>query len=336
VSRGDSDRPKTHDAAGARLARYTERTVMENIRRWRNDDPVELEGGCWIRFVGTGGNPRSVVGGTLSSGGFVVRLPRFVMLVDPGPGSAHRAASDGIDLRGLDAVYVSHDHTDHAAGAGGAIEAMTRLMSRRRGTVLAPPSVFDEHVVSRYHQGLADVDGYTGGPRRLVRLRSSVAVELERADGSDAGARIVPVEAHHGQGNFGFVLEWDGLALGYTSDTAYITHVVNGARTREVDWRPLDPDARPAAWHKDLSDAFRGVDVLIVNVSYFNMWANRHVTALGAAHLLEGSDVRLCILTHFDPYCAAPIDIRAEMASWVSGRSGVRTVAAREGVRFDL
>lgn len=302
--------------------------------RWTSPDPLTPpEPGAWLAFLGLGGSPINLVTQVRPTGGFIIRVPDLMLHVDPGPGAIVWANHHGFDLTQLDAVYISHGHTDHFGGAPPVIEAMCKLMMRRRGHVIAPPSVFARGLVSDYHRGEAESAGiYRGGP-----------TVLEARPGEDlvlGETRIRPQLAYHGGENYGFVLEHAGLRIGYTSDTSYIT------RYRDADGVEREPGpagggelarlAEISGVREDLRRTYADVDILIANVGFYDLFAHRHVTAVGLAHLLAGSRVQRCFMIHLGTVYFQPEDTSTELARWVEVASGVPCVVPALGHRYLL
>lgn len=281
-------------------------------------------------FLGTGGNPVNVITQVRRTGGFVVMTPELRMHVDPGPGAIFHAARAQVPLDLLDAVYVSHGHTDHYLGAGAIIEAMCLGMNRRRGLLLAPESVLSGGQISAFHQGAMASPGYQGGPHARPL---GPQLQLGR------GATLTPVPVYHGIEDFGFVLALPELKLAYTSDTGYIeayADELGSEHTVAVGASGLAQLAQATTWHQDLDQAMQGVDVLIANVSFFDMFAHRQLTVVGLRHLLERIRPRLCVMTHFDPSLGSPPERAAAAARWLEAETGVRTKAAEDGLQIDL
>lgn len=312
-----------------RLTALTRSSMAGVLRHWELGDPVI--GGRWVHFLGTGGNPVNLLTQYRQTGGFVLHLGRLTMAVDPGPGFIYHASRQGIHLPSLDAVFVSHGHTDHCSDAGAAIEGMCRVMSERRGLVLAPREVYDEGAVTSFHQGLgAASTGYPGGPECLA-LKDGHDIELP-------DAVLTPVTAYHAKENYGFVIRDGEGSLGYTSDTAYVLsyRATDGSIRNVQGHGPMEGFARVEQFRETTARAFAKVAVLIANVSYFNLYADRHVTALGLVHLLKQTQARLCIMTHLDPCCFRPVDFSSEMVEFVQAQSGVRTIIAADNCRYQL
>lgn len=312
---------------------YTMKVVKEDIDHWKGEAPEPYQGQPKILFMGTGGNPVNLLEQPRQTGGFMLYLPGFTLAVDPGPAAIWHAKENGVDMRGIDGIYISHGHTDHYLGAPLLIEGMTWLMSERRGKLMLPPDVFGEELISVYHQGRhGNNEGYCGGPEELMVLRAGEKIRLT------AEIELTPVKAHHGKDNFGFVIETPQMTIGYTSDTNYLLEYENaaGEMVPVTKWEPIELPRRITAYREDLQQVFSQVDYLIANVSYFNLFANRHITAVGLAHLLQESRVQCCWLTHFDACYTRPEPMAGKMASFVEEVSGVKAIAAEDNREYTL
>jgi len=286
---------------------------------------------CWaLTFLGTGGNPEAVISQQPRTAGFLLQLGDFYLLVDPGPAALFAALELGLDLGQLDAVYISHGHVDHYAGAESVIEGMCWAMSSRRGKLLLPREMVEENAhISTFHRGEAAHSGYLGGPE-VIFLQAYQQIELGRFS-------LIPVPAYHGPENYGFIIKTPGLTLGYTSDTNFLRRYRTASGIREVmPWGPVLDFQEAISWREELVQAYREVDLLIANVTSHNSWFHRHITTLGLPYLLQGSKIKHCYITHFNHCCVWPEDLRPAMAAYVEAASGVRTTAARDGLRVDL
>ena len=313
------------------ITQYTLQMVKEDIDHWKGVPPEPYSGEPKILFMGTGGNPVNLQEQPRQTGGFVLYLPGCTLAVDPGPGAIQHVKSNRVDTRGLDGIYISHGHTDHYLGAPLLIEGMTWLMSQRRGKLMLPPDVLNEELISLYHQGRCNNhEGYSGGPAELISLTAGQEIVFS------GGVTLTPVKAYHGKDNFGFVLKTPDMTIGYTSDTSYLLEYENlqGELLPVEKWEPMEQPRRITKVREDLREIFRQVDYLIANVSYFNLFAHRHITAVGLAHLLECSQVKCCWMTHFDACYTRPKSLGDDMARFVQELTGVKTVAAQDNREY--
>ncbi|MFZ3172743.1 MAG: MBL fold metallo-hydrolase [Carboxydocellales bacterium] len=309
----------------------TEAAILNSREKWKERKGRSQRNPGWgITFLGTGGNPESVIAQRPRTAGFLVEFGNLFMYVDPGPGALQGVLEARVDLGNLDAVYISHGHVDHYAGAESIIEGMCWAMSTRRGLLMGPKNIFEvEHSISRFHQGETEKYGYMGGPE-VVHLEAGKTLTIK-------DVQLTPVRAYHGGENYGFILEAGGLRLGYTGDTNYILAYSTPEGIQEVKrFGPIMDFQQVERYREDIREAFSQVDVLIANITSHNSWVHRHITGLGLAHLLQNSQVKLCYLSHFNYCCVEPEDIRFKMAEYVEGMTGIPTRAAQDMEHLDL
>lgn len=315
------------------LRRKTVDAINYSRKKWkeRHNDLLARKKGANLVFLGTGGNPEAVIGQKPRTGGFLIHLGDLYMMVDPGPGAILSMDELNIDLGMLDAVYISHGHVDHYAGVERVIEGMCWAMSVKRGAVLGPRRIFEEDKqISDYHQGDSHKSGYSGGPE-VIFLEKGKEIKLREVT-------LTPTVAYHGFENYGFILEHQGFKLGYTSDTNYISKLRGKDGIIDVTKVGIisEGDTEILEYRQDVKDTFQDVDVLIANITTHNAWFHRHITTMGLAHLLKGSKVKECYLTHFNFCCVEPEDLREPMASYVEAASGVKTFAAYDKKVIDF
>lgn len=311
-------------------------TLRREIVQWFGGEPrMPRDERPWICFLGTGGSPRCMLTQVAHTGGFVINLPNFMLHVDPGPGAILQANLFELDPTALDAVYVSHAHTDHYTEANTMIEAMCRMMSQRRGHVLAPAEVLDMNYISPFHQGLGTNTGpYRGGPEVTLALKDNQPIALGKVT-------ITPHRAYHGGENYGFVLEYEGLKIGYTSDTSYVKSYRNtSGQVLEASsgnrFGEISELAEIVDYYHDLKEIYSKVDILVANVSFHNMWSNRHLTGYGLIHLLEGSQVQECYITHLDSVYFTNPGLSDQLARYIGQKSGIPSRVPIEGTRYEL
>ncbi len=311
---------------GRRLLRRSALRVRRSAA-WLRTEEVPPARGDFLHLLGTGGNPSGVIRQRRRTGGMWLSLGGVQIAVDPGPGAAFHAARAGLDARGLDAVLISHGHTDHYLDAGSLIEGMCRGMSRRRGLLCLPQEALELGIVSRYHLGLDPAPWYPGGPI-VTPWQDGVPVQVGPLE-------LAPFRVQHGPENYGIRFTVRGMRIVYSSDTSYVLRYEGEDGTQFVP-RPGEPLAPPRAItevREDVVAAFAGADLAILNVSFFWQHAHRHLTAVGAADLLRRAQIRRALITHFDR-SAAP-DAEA-IARYVAMESGAEVLAARDGMRLPL
>ncbi|MEE1128780.1 MAG: MBL fold metallo-hydrolase, partial [Methanobrevibacter sp.] len=164
-----------------------------------------------LTFLGSGGGRFSAISQRRMTGGFRIdNINGKNYHIDPGPGALIRTYQFGFDPRNLSGVFVSHAHTDHYNDAEILIEAMTKGMTRRYGTIFGSTSVLNGFekwgpCISAYHQSKSNT----------VLLKPDEIVEAD-------GIEVKGTKTQHGDpAGVGFQLNYNGFKVSYTSDTGY-------------------------------------------------------------------------------------------------------------------
>ncbi len=252
---------------------------------------------CELVFLGTGGGRFAMITQARRTGG--IRLSGFVEAqLDPGPGALVYSNMAGLNPSSVSLLLVSHCHLDHYSDAEVFVEAMTRGMTRRRGTLIAPRSVLRGHegswpCLSSYHLGM---------PKQILEAKPGDSFEVD-------GIRVAATRAKHTDPHtIGFRFEFPFGTLAYTSDTEYFEGM-------EAD--------------------YKGSRVLIICVlrPRGKPWPG-HMDSEGALRLVRGVGPELAILTDFGMKMleAGP----EKEAKWIEEESGVRTLAAQDGMRLRI
>ncbi|MBI4814233.1 MAG: MBL fold metallo-hydrolase [Methanobacterium sp.] len=217
--------------------------------------------------------------------------------LDPGPGALVRSYQFGVNPLKLHGILVSHSHTDHYSDAEVLIEAMTRGMTRRKGLVIGSQSV-----INGYEQWGPCISHYHLSKPQVEVME---ARDILRKD--DLKITATPTE-HGDPKNIGFRLEWDGFTLSYTSDTAYF---------------------------EELQEHHRKADVLVASVIRpGNEKIRGHLCADEFQQLVDETSPKLAIMTHLGMKLIT--DHPVEEANRISKKTGVKTIAARDGMVIDL
>ncbi len=258
-------------------------------------------GQSWLKFLGTAGARFVMLKQLRASGGLWARIGRTHLLIDPGPGTLVRALSSrpALDASQLAAILLTHRHLDHANDVNVMIEAMTEGGFKRRGQLFAPREALeDDPVVLRYS-------------RQFVQ---QIQVLEEGGDYSVGDLKVrTPLRHVHGAETYGLVLEAPG-----TPKVALI-----------VDTRFFDA----------LLEAYAGADVLVIHTVRYDRGDTTpeeilHLNVVDAERLIRHIRPKLAVLTHFGMTM-----VRAKpwvVAEELSQRTGLRVVAASDGMRLDL
>lgn len=217
--------------------------------------------------------------------------------IDPGPGALVRTYQFGLNPLKLDAVFVSHSHTDHYSDAEVLIEAMTRGMTRKKGTIIGSKSVIEGYkqfgpCISKYHLSKPDVS--------VLDVNDTAKL----GNISVSGTKTI----HGDPKAVGFNLSLNDFSLSYTSDTEYF---------------------------EDLHKYHEGADVLIASVIRpHNERLRGHMCTEDFIKLVNEVSPQVAIMTHLGMKMVFN-DAKKE-ANTVTERTGVKTFAAYDGMKVDL
>ncbi|MEW5996729.1 MAG: MBL fold metallo-hydrolase [Candidatus Micrarchaeota archaeon] len=252
-------------------------------------------------FIGTGGGRINLLRRLRSTGGFRINGSLNIH-VDPGPG----ALTDGLrckqDPLKLDAVIVTHHHIDHCNDASLMVEGMSHFGLRKGGILIGSKHVINgnekgDRGVDLYHQNLCDeVFVAVPGARKTFKTKNG-----------DFSAEFVKAQ-HDSIDAFGFRLAMDGKTVGYTSDTEH---------------------------YKGISSNYMGCDALIVNtLKPSEDPYEGHMTAKEAKELIGKAGPDIAILNHLGMKMI--FGKANEVAKEIEEETGIRTIAARDGMSVKL
>ncbi len=253
----------------------------------------------FIKFLGTAGARVVVLKQLRASGGVWLSLAGKELLLDPGPGALLRClrSRPKLDPERLDALILSHKHLDHSNDVNVLIEAMTAGGFKRRGLLFAPRDA---------------LEGDDPVVFRYLRDYLEKIVVLEEGGEYRLGGLSLqtPIRHEHEVETYGFKFTLPGgLRLAFITDTLFFP---------------------------ELGAAYRPADLLVLNVT--RLKADRpeikHLNVADAAQLIAEIKPRLAVLTHFGMGMlrAKPWEVAAKLQE----ETGVRTIAASDGLSLDL
>ncbi len=247
-----------------------------------------------LTFLGVGGGRWVFLKQLRGSGGFVLELAGQKMHVDPGPGALVRARQYRVNLCNLTAVLVSHRHQDHMNDAIVAIESMTRGATRKNGAFVSTRLVIDG---DREHPPLLD-SFHRKVLDQLEVLSEGKSVRLGEV-------RVTGIPTEHGEiEGLGFLFEGEGMRIGYTGDGEY---------------------------YNGMEKHYNDCNYLILNVMRprTDTWPG-HMNSIMAREFLSKARPKQAIMNHFGMKMIKGVAERE--ASWIQGETGVKTMAARDGM----
>ena len=249
-----------------------------------------------IRFVGTGGGRMATTTKLRKTAGIYLELNGARMYLDPGPGALVHARAEKLPLEKLDGVIVSHAHIDHINDAQVLIEAMTRGAREKRGSFAGTKSVMKQ--ITDYHKN---------APLKVVTVKAGDKFKIGDLD-------VVTTKTIHTDADgvgFKFLAS---KKISYVGDTVY---------------------------SRDVSKEHRGADILILNCLYLvnenkgkDVEFAKHMDLDDAIKFVMDIKPKLCILQHFG--MGMILKKPWEKAILIEEKTGIKTVAARDGQVFDV
>jgi len=253
-----------------------------------------------ITFLGTGGARFMMIRQILASGGFWLNLNGTEILIDPGPGCIVHATKRKFNADKLSAIILSHRHLDHSADVNIMVEAMTQGGFRRHGRLFAPADALEtESVIFSYLR-----DALEG----IEVLQEGKSYPVDNISFTTPVRHIHPVET------YGMVFRTARHTFSYIADTRYFDSLCKhyGSELLIINLVFLEPHppADPPAGPTD------------------------HLSVPDVEQIITELKPKAAILTHFgmSVWRAKPWEI----AQKLSEKTGVKVIAARDGMRFDL
>ncbi len=236
----------------------------------------------------------------LASGGFWLNLGGTEILVDPGPGCIVQTTKRQLNPERLKAVILSHRHLDHSADTNIMVEAMTNGGMRQHGKLFAPSDALDfEPVIYSYLRDYLD---------EVVRLREGKCYSVGDVSFS------TPVRHVHRVETYGIVFKTPRHTFSYIADTRYFDGILK----------------------------HYAAELLILNLVFLEpRWPSdnpltptEHLSVPDAEYIISQLKPKAAILTHFgmSVWRAQP----GKIAETLTRRTGVKVIAARDGMTFDL
>jgi len=253
-----------------------------------------------IIFLGTGGGRVNLIKQVRATAGFRINSKIANIHVDPGPGALLHSIKNHQDPTSLDAIIVTHEHTDHITDARVLIEGMSSYALKKRGILIGSKSVIDgldgqDRGIGRWHQAKTEsVYSASFNERKTFRTEKGSfdfeAFQLKHEDPS----------------TFGFKMWIEDKIIGYISDTQLLP---------------------------SLGRDFSGCDVLIINcIKPEGDRYEGHLKLADVVEITKEARPKQCVITHFGMKMihAGP----AKEALIAENASGIKTTAAKDGMRI--
>ncbi len=236
----------------------------------------------------------------LASGGLWLNLSGTEILIDPGPGCIVQSTKRKFKAEKLSAIILSHRHLDHSADINIMVEAMTQSGFKQHGRLFAPADALDsEPVIFSY------LKDYLEGIEVLAEGKSYSIGNI---------SFTTPVRHIHPVETYGMLFTTAKHTFSYIADTRYFDGLCQ----------------------------HYGSELLIMNIVFLEsrpptdnpLTPTDHLSVPDAERIIRELKPKVAILTHFgmSVWRAKPWQI----AERLSQETGVRVLAARDGMKFDL
>jgi ribonuclease BN (tRNA processing enzyme) len=226
--------------------------------------------------------------------GFYIKYHDLELMVDPGVNTLDRAQKIGVNLYRANGLFISHAHSDHDNDANIVVEIASN--NGEKFDLLASKEALGDRTVKPWH-----IEENTRANIDLHKLSDeSITLFKEYA--------LKPIKTYHSiDGSFGFVLDLDGIKIGYTGDSGFTKKF----KTTESEYVVGNTEYSgeilgPTEFNNELKSVFANVDILIFNLHNFSYCKSSvfHSTAFDLIEILKDSKVKLCICDHFNPNSA--------------------------------
>ena len=255
----------------------------------------------------------------LASGGLWLNLGGTEILIDPGPGCLIQATKRKLRPDMLSAIIISHRHLDHSADANIMVEAMTQGGFKQHGWLFAPGDALEtEPVIFSYLK---------------ERLEGVEVLEEGKSYSIDNITFTTPIRHTHWVETYGMVFRTARHTFSYISDTRYFDSLCQnyGGELLIINVVLLEP--KLPVDHSLAADMSKlPIDHSLA--TYMSKLPIDHLSMCDAEQIITELKPRIAILTHFGMgvWRAKPWQI----AQRLSRQTGVRVIAARDGMKFDL
>ncbi len=241
-----------------------------------------------------------IISQLLASGGLWLNLNGTEILVDPGPGCLVQVTKRKLRAEKLSAIILSHRHLDHSADVNIMVEAMTGGRLKQHGWLFAPADALEtEPVIFSFLKDCLEGIEVLGEGKSYSIGNISFSTPLRHI---------------HSVETYGLVFQTGKHTFSHITDTRYFD---------------------------GLCQSYGG-ELLIINVPFLEprppgtMGAlpTDHLSVPDAEHIIRELKPKVAILTHFgmNVWRAKPWLV----AEKLSQQTGIKVVAARDGMKFEL
>ena len=268
-----------------------------------------------------------------------------LLLFDAGMGAAHQLRTFEAPTEKLEAVFLTHLHSDHVAGLGNVLHDTWHFGRDRQVEIIGPPGT------DRVHRGFMAVFtedeemrrsgvelGYENknsamGQSREVRIETDEAITVY----DQAGVVVKAFRVDHPTWRYayGYRVDYAGTSVVVSGDTAYAPTIVEHGRGADV----LVHEAMNVQMMRISAEVLQeraGGGVGAISDERLQFIESRHTPTHEVARVAQEADVETLVVTHFTP--PIPANWLAEYA-FTRGMGEIfdgQILVARDGTRLRL
>ncbi|WP_366922356.1 MBL fold metallo-hydrolase [Metallumcola ferriviriculae] len=253
----------------------------------------------FIKIFGTAGARMAQSKQVRASGGAWLSLADTNLLFDPGPGTlVHCWAGDKpFNPAELDAIVLSHRHLDHSNDFNVMVESMVEGGFNPHGVAAAPADAMEGDEPIFFRYLRPTVD-------RVETLKEGYSFRV-------GGLTVTtPIRHKHPVETYGLVFQAEGINVSVVTDTRYFSGLI---------------------------DAYRGADLLILNVTFIKPFHGSrayHLSMEEIKPLITEIRPRMTLLTHFGTSILSSDPDK--LANNLGEELAAKVVAASDGIVVDL
>ncbi|TFG94093.1 MBL fold metallo-hydrolase [Candidatus Thorarchaeota archaeon] len=231
--------------------------------------------------------------------GILIEIDGKRILFDIGAGVYHRLIQLGVDLKSISTIFITHFHIDHCS------DFLMLCQNLWLDGHDKPLNIYGPPAIKQWYRGLFDI----AFPYARDRLMINVAVLKDHEAVHVGEASISNVPTVHGtMETRALRLEWRGLSLVYSSDTAPCREVI---------------------------DLAKGADVLIHECNWLDgpNPEGVHTTPSQLAEIIEEAVPKKVVLTHVSPDVVSK---KEKVLEIVSRRTNAEVVMGEDLMYFEV
>lgn len=263
-----------------------------------------------------------------------------LFVFDTGQGAAQGLQSAAVPFHRLEAVFLTHLHSDHMSGLGDVLHNSWLYGRQQQVEIVGPPGTerLRDGVAQAFEADLTERGNTIGGEYSTdTSMGTGRNVLVEGDDLSvvynEGGLLISAFRVEHPNWNhaYGYKFEYQGKTIVISGDTRYAPNLVKHARDADI----LIHEALNVDMMQTIAGALRkhggGIDP-----ERMNLIISVHTPTDTLAELATEAGVDRLVLTHLIPPIPASGFVEAEFTGGMDKLYEGNITVARDGMRIDL